>query len=304
MPRVVSLTDLVPPARYDGVAWTQANVEESPAPDSPSTVWTTIDADKALTTVDTDPTAPAPQSVTTSNAQLTTGWYRLVFVDPGGGLSEPSFEIRSSIDSNLPPAPMDIRNNSPLLRSKIPIPTVDPYALSDLRNMVYAATMYVQSLTWRMIDQTLGCPAPIEEGYTCELVPNELVPLVVQVITKLVERYNVLASVQYATQVATGRRLRGFTAGPYSENYFDPGQFSRRGVTTRPIMDNDDTIDAMLWALATEDARDYFVWRSTGIGLPTGVSTSFDYRRQSLGYGAGSAGGYAGGLAHGGPDGF
>jgi hypothetical protein len=304
MPRVVSLTDLVPPARYDGVAWTGAIVEEAATPDGPSTVWTQIDTQQAIAPPDADPTAPAPRSVTTALAQLSTGWYRLVFTDPSGGLSEPSFEIRSSIDSNLPPAPMDIRNASPLLRAKVPIPTVDAYALSDLRNMVYTATMYVQAMTWRLIDTTLGCPAPAEEGYTCELVPNEMVPMVVQVITKLVERYNVLSSVQYATQVATGRRLRGFTAGPYSENYFDPGQFSRRGVMTRPVMDNDDTIDGLLWALATEDARDYFVWRTTGVGLPTGVSTSFDYRRQSLGYGAGSWGGAGGGLAHGGPDGY
>jgi hypothetical protein len=68
-------------------------------------------------------------------------------------------------------------------------------------------------------------------------------------------------------------------------------------------MDTDDALDAALWALATEDARDYFVWRSTGVAPPTAAVTSFDYRRQSLGYGAGSLG-FPGGYGRGGPDGY
>jgi hypothetical protein len=275
---------------------------ESAVPDSPTSQWTPIDT-AAFGSVDPDPTAPAPRSVTTMNAALTTGWYRLVFTDDAGHTSEPSQAVRSSTDSEMPPTPADIRNLSPLLRQNYPLPAVDPYAWSDLRSMVYTATMLVQSNTWRIIDPTLGCPAPVEEGYSCELLPPELVDVARQAILKMTERLSVTAQPAFASQIASGRRLRGFTAGPYSENYFDPGQFARKGTTGRPAMDNDDAIDAALWALATEDARDYFMWRATGAAPPTGVPSTFDYRRQSLGYGAGEIG-IPGGFARGGPDGW
>lgn len=296
MARVVSLIDLVPPARYDSVAWTGAQIEEAIAPDQP---WTLIDT-LVLSSPDADPTAPAPRSLTTTHAALSTGWYRAVFTDPSSGLSEPSFPVRSSIDSPIPPSPEDVRNASPLLRQNYPIPAVDPYASSDLRANVYQATALVQAITWRIIDPTLGCPAP--DGYVCELTPAELVPVAINVITRMTERIAVTTAADFAEQLATGRLLRGFTAGPYSENYFAPGEFSRKGTTGRPAVDSDSNIDAALWALMTEDARDYFMFRAGGISPPVGVASSFDYRRQSLGYAAGEMG-LPGGFARGGPDG-
>lgn len=304
MTRVVSLTDLVPPPRYDGNPWTGAQVLEAAVPDSTGTIWTQIDEQAFSSgTYDSDPTAPAPRSVTTSNATLGTGWYRLVFTDAAAGVSEPSQAIRSSIDAEMPPAPIDIRNLSPLLRQQYPLPATDPYALSDLRANVYAAIMAVQAITWRLIDPTLGCPAPEGYGYSCELLQPEMVDIARQAIVRLTERYAVISQPAYATQFATGRRLAGFSAGPYSERYFAPNEFARRGVVSRPSMDDDDTINSALWALATEDARDYFVWRNTGAAPPTGVPSVFDYRRESIGYGAGQMG-VPGGYAHGGPDGF
>jgi hypothetical protein len=299
MPRVVSLTDLVPDPRYDGVPWTQAEVQEATAPDG---AWLTVDT-LALVTLDTDPSAPMARSVTTAQAQLTTGWYRLVFLDAGGNASEPSDVVRSSIDSDMPPSPDDVWDASPLLREKFPRPAVDPAATGDLRRITYQAIALVQSVTWRLIDQTLGCPAPPDEGQ-CELVPNELAPVALQAIARMAERIKVTTDPAFAEQIATGRRLRGFNAGPYSESYFAPGEFARRGATQgRPPMDTDDALDSALWALATEDARDYFVWRATGVAPPTGVATAFDYRRQSLGYGSGTIG-WPGGFGHGGPDGY
>jgi hypothetical protein len=297
--RVVSLVDLIPPPRYDGQPWTQAKVQEATAPDA---AWLDIDT-QTLASPDADPTAPAARSVTTTLAALTTGWYRVVFLDAADNPSEPSDVVRSSIDADLPPDPDDVRDASPLLRSKFPRPSTDPNQSGDLRRMTYQATMLVQSLTWRLIDPTLGCPAPVDEGQ-CEMVPNELVPVAVQAIVRMAERIYVTTQPAFAEQVATGRRLRGYTAGPYSESYFAPGEFARRGASQgRPPMDSDDALDAALWALATEDARDYFVWRSTGVAPPTSAVVSFDYRRQSIGYGAGGLG-LPGGYGHGGPDGY
>lgn len=203
-------------------------------------------------------------------------------------------------DVGLPPTPEMIRGASPLLRAKFPVPSPDAYAMADLTNLVTAATAYVQAMTFRVIDPALGCSAP--EDYVCEDTPDALIPVAIQAIARIAERVKVTTDPAFAEQIATGRRLRGFSAGPYSESYFAPGEFARRGVQGRPAMDPDDVIDQLLWALATEDARDYFVFRATGQAPPVGMATSFDYRRQSLGYGAGSAGIPFGGRS--GPDGF
>lgn len=274
-------------------------MQEAGAPDA---AWLDIDT-QALPSPDADPSAPAARSVTTTQAVLSTGWYRLVFLDAGGNPSEPSEVVRSSIDSEMPPDPDDVRDASPLLRVKYPRPATNPDQAGDLRRITYQATALVQSITWRLIDPTLGCPAPPDEGQ-CEIVPNELAPVALQAIARMAERIQVTTDPAFAEQVATGRRLRGFTAGPYSESYFAPGEFARRGATQgRPAMDSDDALDAALWALATEDARDYFVWRATGVAPPSAEVTSFDYRRQSLGYGSGALG-WPGGYGRGGPDGF
>jgi hypothetical protein len=301
--RVLSLVSIVPPARYDAVPWSGAQVEESKTPDA-STLWTTIDTVQLTTPLDTDPSDPAPRTVTTSNATLPTGWYRIVFVDTAGGTSEPSDairnSIRNSIATDMPPDPGAVRDASPLLRQNIPLPTTDPFALSDLRNYVYSATAYVQSMTWRILDPTLACSAP--DDYSCEALPDSMVPMAFQAIRLLTERYSVLADPEYAEQNASGRLLRGFSAGPYSENYFAPGEFARKGTTGRPAVDNDTTVDGLLWGLMTEDARDYFIFRAEGVSPPVGIVTPFDYRRQSIGYPG--AGGMPVGGGHGGPDGF
>lgn len=298
---VVRLVGFLPPPRDDNVPWTRVHVEEAAAPTGP---WTLIDDQALAAPIDPDPSAPRLRNITTANATLDVGWYRVTFFDAAGSRSEPSDPLRNStLEQPLPPSPSAIRNMSPLLRKGYPLPPTNDYQLTDLRNFVYQSTALVQALTWRIIDTTLGCAAA--EDYTCELVPDALVPIALDAITKMSERLFVISEPAFARQIATGRRLRGFSAGPYSEQYFAPGEFARRGaVTGRPVMDNDDAIDAALWALATEDARDYFVWRATGVAPPIGVVTGFDYRRQSIGYGAGASAGGVGGLGHGGPDGF
>lgn len=293
---VVSLIGYLPPPRYDAVVWESVKIEESPAPTGP---WTQIDA-QTLTPADTDATMPQVRNFTTGLATLADGWYRVTFLDAFAGQSEPSDPERNSASEEpLPPSPDEIRNGSPLLRQKYPLPPTNPYATADLRNLVYQATALVQANTWRLIDPTLGCSAP--ETEVCELVPDALVPIAIQAVSRMAERLEVTTEPAFAAQVATGRRLRGFSAGPYSESYFAPGEFARRGASQgRPPMDTDDALDTALWALATEAARDYFVWRATGVAPPVGKVSTFDYRKESAGYTAGMSRGRRGY----GPDGF
>lgn len=302
MPFVVTLYGFLPPARFDvpPVPWTAVEVYQGDTPLGP---WTLIDT-ITLPNPDPDPTVPAVRNITTTQATTPGAWYQVVFLDDDGGQSEPSDPVRNTADGEaLPPSPDDLRTISPLLRQNFPLPPTDAYQIADLRNVTYQATALVQAATWRLIDPTLGDAAP--EGYVSEAVPPALVPVALQAIARMAERLDVTSAPDLAEQIATGRRLRGFSAGPYSENYFDPGQFARRGVSARPTMDNDDALDTALWALATEDARDYAVWRQSGIAPPTGLATTFDYRRQSLGYAAGGGGmAWGGGYGHGGPDGF
>lgn len=72
-----------PPVRYDGDPWTQVRVQESATEGG---AYTTIDT-LALTPVDADPTTPALRNVTTDDATLESGWFRLVFLDAGGQAS-------------------------------------------------------------------------------------------------------------------------------------------------------------------------------------------------------------------------
>jgi hypothetical protein len=277
-----------PSQRFDEIPFATALVHESPGPEGP---WTLIDS-QALSPLDADPVAPTIRTVTTVAATLATGWYRLVFRDAAGHVDQPSDPVRASTgDEPLPPSPTSLRRDSPLLRQNYPVPAVDPAVDGDLRRYVYAAVEIVQALTWRIVDSTLGCPAPPE--YACELVPPALVGVAVRAVQLLTERMSVTGQPGFAAQFASGRLLRGFSAGPYSESYFAPGEFARRGAQQgRPPMDVSEELDAALWALATEDARDYFVFRATGQVLPGGQAIAWDYRRENIGYGASGFGGW------------
>lgn len=75
---VVSLTGFTPGARYDGVAWTRARIEEAPNPAGPWTALSTV----TLTPVDTDPARPMLRSFTVTNAvNPAADVFRVVFID-------------------------------------------------------------------------------------------------------------------------------------------------------------------------------------------------------------------------------
>lgn len=77
---VLNLVGCKPPARFDGLPWITAVIEEG---SSDTGSWTQIDS-KTLSPVDSDPTAPAVRSFTTANATEPTDWFRVVWVDAAG----------------------------------------------------------------------------------------------------------------------------------------------------------------------------------------------------------------------------
>lgn len=80
MTYVRSFDDFTPPARFDGVAFTTALIQEAPdVAGSPGT-FSTIDT-KTLSPVDADPARPATRDFTTSLATLAIGWYRIIWRD-------------------------------------------------------------------------------------------------------------------------------------------------------------------------------------------------------------------------------
>lgn len=105
---IVSFNDYEVTARFDGTAWTQAEIQESATQNGP---WNTID------TIDLpaepNPADPQPKSFTTENATLDEGWYLVTFLDDAGNRlkTDPvqngapdAFQILASLDdinSNL-----------------------------------------------------------------------------------------------------------------------------------------------------------------------------------------------------------
>lgn len=92
MTQVISFEDFVPPARYDAIPWTQAQIEEAA---TATGIFTLIDT-LNISPVDTDPAHPASRNFTTSAASDTEAlWYRLIFLDAIGNDALPTFPIQN-----------------------------------------------------------------------------------------------------------------------------------------------------------------------------------------------------------------
>jgi hypothetical protein len=83
---VVTFENYRPSARFDGVKWTNAMIEEAPASAGP---WTLIDT-QPLSPLDTDASDPQARNFTTDNATLAYGWYRITFTDSLGATGQPT----------------------------------------------------------------------------------------------------------------------------------------------------------------------------------------------------------------------
>ena len=91
---VVSLEDYRPSPRYDGLAWTQARIEEGTASAGP---WTVLETQN-LSPVDSDPANPAYRSFTTQLGTDEELWYRVVFLDASGDVGLPTFPVQNVAD--------------------------------------------------------------------------------------------------------------------------------------------------------------------------------------------------------------
>lgn len=78
----VTFYEYTPAARAAGSPWTHVRFEE--AGDNRRGPWTQIET-QSLSPVDADPTEPIARTLTTDNATLYPGWFRLVWIDASGG---------------------------------------------------------------------------------------------------------------------------------------------------------------------------------------------------------------------------
>jgi hypothetical protein len=91
----VSFTGYTPPARYDAVPWTDAQIEESATEDGSYTIIDTV----SLGTPDVDPSDPAARSFTTVLGTDNDLWYRVVFLDAALTTSEPTSPVQNSFSA-------------------------------------------------------------------------------------------------------------------------------------------------------------------------------------------------------------
>lgn len=87
----VNFEDYVPPARFDGIPWTDARIREALTPGGTRTLIDTV----SLGTVDPDPANPAPRSFTTNAGTAPDRWYDVIFVDGAGNVSEPTLPFQN-----------------------------------------------------------------------------------------------------------------------------------------------------------------------------------------------------------------
>ena len=99
---VVTLEDYRPSPRYDGLPWTDAQIQESALSTGP---WVTLET-QALTPVDADPENPAYRNFTTALGTAALQWYRIVFLDAALATGLPTFPIQNVEDDRPIYAPV------------------------------------------------------------------------------------------------------------------------------------------------------------------------------------------------------
>jgi hypothetical protein len=143
MAEVVSFVNFRPPARFDNLPWTGVAVEESVAGLDP---WTQIDV-IALSPVDVDPSHPQLRNFTTEHGTALGYWYRILFRDATGDVSQPTTPIQNVAGSTVT---SDVYATSvELFRIlKIRAPTVDQTAAADRVLAVAAGQKILNVFTW------------------------------------------------------------------------------------------------------------------------------------------------------------
>lgn len=156
----------------------------------------------------------------------------------------------------------DVRARSELLTVRYP----DPAGDDALQLILDDDAPVVSQLTGRSIGPA-GTPG--------EEVPAYLVPVAKRAMTLRAERIGIGGTAKSRKGVIGSLRLRSFTAGPYSESYFGPGE-----AQAAKALDPDPAAHELLWALATPEMRDYWTALWTGQQVPAAAVQQFDWTQR------------------------
>jgi hypothetical protein len=126
MAEVITFVNFRPPARYDNLPWTGVAIEESVDSLDP---WTQIDV-IAFTSVDVDPTHPQLRNFTTEHGTALDYWYRILFRDGTGDVSQPTTPVQNLAGSTVT-ADVYATTDELFRILKIRSPTPDQAAAAD-----------------------------------------------------------------------------------------------------------------------------------------------------------------------------
>lgn len=148
MTNVITFTDITPPARTDGVAWTKVTVAYAPEKGGEYGDVETID----LLPLDADPSVPLTRTFATTLAPASEGWFRLTFTDMSSNKqsldeffiqSSPTSEIAALVRSMMPSSYSALASatnyGEPLIRLRIEAAKHEklPLALAALDESAY-----------------------------------------------------------------------------------------------------------------------------------------------------------------------
>lgn len=141
------------------------------------------------------------------------------------------------------PTPAEIRAISPWISQQL------PYDASDdpdaLQLWIDEATALICSITCRIIGTAGGQ----------EEMPTEKIPLARRAIAlKIEQMYQAMGTAQNRRRGFSSGKIRSFSAGNYSESYFGPEDARKAGM-----LDPDPRFAEILWALTTDDCREYWL---------------------------------------------
>lgn len=238
MPMMRSFEGFAPPRRYDDVPFVDAIIREGAASTGP---WTDIET-IALSPVDADPSDPALRNFTTNSATLEDGWYIIRWVD-GDAATFDSDPIRYMAGSG-PASAAGVRESSKIAFGELgyPAPVSGP---DPLQVLVDRSVEYVLRVT----------------GQTADSIPETLANTYEEAIQRRTEQLAYKAQEDEAETAADFELINNFSAGSYSETRRGLGETEKqRQINPWPLLND------LLWALATEDARDEWIeyWDSAG----------------------------------------
>ncbi len=97
MGEVVSFVGYRPPERFDSLPWTEVRIEEAATETGTYAELETI----ALSPLDVDPSNPAARSFTTQLGTAVDYWYRVIFADADGDVSQPTTPVQNTAGSTV-----------------------------------------------------------------------------------------------------------------------------------------------------------------------------------------------------------